>query len=147
MLSEKNQIGFLPFLVKKLSLRGNIGRFASRFAGGALQRASVASLTLGDKFYLPRDAKQDCNYFQYSYNSETGDLSRERFAGGALSRALVASLMLGSFLYRETRDAKFFRIWNGVPFFCREAREQRNNLMLGFRYLFWKEGRFFRLWI
>ena len=64
-----------------------------RVAGGGYA-ASVASLTLGDRFNLPRDAKQDCNYFQYSYNAETGDLSRERFAGGDYA-ASVASLTLG----------------------------------------------------
>jgi hypothetical protein len=48
--------GFSAFFSKKLPLRGNIGRFASRFAGGGYA-ASVASLTLGDKFYLPRDVQ------------------------------------------------------------------------------------------
>ena len=40
---------FSTFFSKKLSLRGNIGRFASRFAGGGYA-ASVASLTRGDRF-------------------------------------------------------------------------------------------------
>ena len=54
-LSEKKQMGFLLFLVKISLWEGKERRFASRFAGGGYA-ASVASLTLGNRFNLPRDA-------------------------------------------------------------------------------------------
>jgi len=56
----ENANSFSAFFSKILSLRGKEGRFASRFAGGAHQRASVASLSLGDRFNLPRNAHGIC---------------------------------------------------------------------------------------
>ena len=58
MRTEKNQTVFLLFLSFSRSSGGNKDAVRPRFAGGPRLRASVASLTLGNIFFVYRETRR-----------------------------------------------------------------------------------------
>ena len=111
ILHEKNQMGFLLFLVK-ISLGEKKGGhirvpalLGARIRGPRWPRSRSAT----DLVY--REARaHNCNYFQYSCNRQQKGTNRSRFAGGPHARALVVSPALGDRIIL-TRDAKKIVIW------------------------------------
>ena len=74
-----------------------------RFAGGAHSRASVASLTLGDRLILPRGAKQDCNYIQLCCNTQNRRREQQTLRWGRAFARLGGLAHARRYLYLTAR--------------------------------------------